>query len=102
MSIGDVKQIQDRLRDELLLFAECRALDVVNGAETPALAGLQVQRYGAALARADLVISEQFSVPQTFLLVEVSRQVERIDPAYKRTQQYQWASRPAGLSFTRD
>ena len=96
-----VQQIQERLRDELLLFAECRQKDVDSGAETAALAGLQVQKYGAALARADMVVSEQFSVPQAFLLAEVSRQVARINPAYKDTQKDQWASRPAGLSFTK-
>lgn len=86
-----------RLLAELRLYANGRKTDIARGAESPALAGLMVEKYGYGLMKA----ADVMGVADVHLLTaEVDRLVNEIDPQHRKHQQYRWDSRPAGLSVT--
>jgi hypothetical protein len=80
-------------------YARARQKDVARGAETPALAGLIVQKYGYGLVEAFQLIAERLHdgsrIGPTYS--DVDRAVAMVDPDWRENQQKRWAARPASL-----
>ncbi|KVV07444.1 hypothetical protein [Burkholderia ubonensis] len=78
-------------------YAAGRRSDVAHGAETPALAGLMIEKFGYGLMKTAEVLGLANS---SLLTAAVDRLVHDVNPQHRKHQQYRWASRPAGLSIT--
>ena len=87
----------EHLITEIQTYADERKKDIARRAETPALAGLMVEKYGYGLMKA----ADLLGVVGSHLLTnEVDRLVRELDPQYLENQIFRWESRPAGLSVT--
>ena len=93
-----MQALQERLIGELKSYADGRRASVARNAETAALAGLLVEKFGYALATAARIAAELLEVPAPDLITEVDRAVERIDPHAKANREKRRTARPAGIS----
>ncbi|WP_432263362.1 hypothetical protein [Cupriavidus sp. TMH.W2] len=85
------------LSARLAEYASDRRKDVARGAETPALAGVLVQKFGYGLADAfRLVFPDDRG---SFGYPEVDAAVATVDPEWRSHQDTRWSARPAGLSL---
>jgi hypothetical protein len=91
--------LQERLLGELKSYAEGRKAGVLRNAETEALAGLLLEKFGYGLATAARIAAELLDVPAPDLITEVERSVEQVDPRAKNNREKRRAARPAGISI---
>jgi hypothetical protein len=92
MTNGEIKT----LIEEIQRYADNRLSDVARGAQTPALAGLMVEKFGEGIAKAvHLLGVEGFDELER----EIDRLVREIDPQYPTHLQYRFEARPAGLAI---
>jgi hypothetical protein len=84
-----------RMIAEVEQYAAGRKSDIDRGAETPALAGLMVEKYGYGLMKAADLLG---LADAPLLTAAVDRLVAGIDPQFRKHQQNRWNSHPAGLS----
>lgn len=91
--------LQERLLRELKSYADGRKASVARNAETEALAGLLLEKFGYGLATAARIAAELLDVPAPDLITEVERSVEQVDPRAKTNREKRRAARPAGISI---
>jgi hypothetical protein len=91
--------LQERLLRELRSYADGRKASVARNAETEALAGLLLEKFGYGLATAARIAAELLDVPAPDLITEVERSVEQVDPRAKKNREKRRAARPAGISI---
>lgn len=89
---------KERLISELKSYADGRRASIARNAETAALAGLLVEKYGYGLATAARIAAELLELPAPDLITEVDRAVARLDPDAKAHREKRWTARPAGIS----
>lgn len=76
-------------------YAASRRNDVARGAETPELAALLVDKYGAGLAKALQIVGVDSGVQAI-----TDRLVRSIDPNFDEHRTARWAARPAGVAVS--
>jgi hypothetical protein len=84
------------LIEEIQRYADNRLSDVARGAQTAALAGLMVEKFGEGIAKAAHLMGLEGS---DGLEREIDRLVREIDPQYPTHLQFRFEARPAGLSI---
>jgi hypothetical protein len=92
---GQTGMFQERLLEELRIYAGGRQSDVTRGAETPELAALLLEKFGLGMAAAAKALEFNFGD----LTREMDRLCVEIDPEFNASRQKRWAARPAGLIF---
>ena len=90
----------DMLIREFRDYASFRAKDVARGAETPHLAGLLIQKYGAGLMQALSVVYRSNRAADKLSLV-IDQETLKIDPDYKANNKARWEMRPADVMAAR-
>jgi hypothetical protein len=91
--------LQERLIGELKSYADGRKASVLRNAETEALAGLLLEKFGYGLATAARIAAELLDRPAPDLITEVERSVAHVDPRAKTNREKRRAARPAGISI---
>lgn len=91
--------LQERLLAELKSYADGRQASVLRNAETEALAGALLEKFGYGLATAARIAAELLDVPAPDLITEVERSVAQVDPRAKANRARRRAGRPAGISI---
>lgn len=85
--------------DEILAvireYAAARAKDVARGAETPALAGLLVQKFGLGAAELSRCLGK-FRMADRICMI-VDEEVSKIDPDWRSHARERWNMRPADV-----
>lgn len=94
-----MKVLQERLIGELKSYAAGRGASVSRNAETAALAGLLVEKFGYGLATSARIAAELLDVPAPDLITDVERYVAQLDPHAKANREKRRAARPAGISI---
>jgi hypothetical protein len=89
-----LESIERQVLAEIDAYAAGRKSDVARGAETPALAALLVDKYGAGLAKALRIAGIDSQVQQA-----TDRLAREIDPDFDLHRDARWNARPAGLAF---
>lgn len=89
-----LEQIERGIIADIRSYADARRSDIDRGAETPELAALLVEKYGAGLARALLIVGIDSGVQATTDLL-----VRSIDPEFEAHRRARWAAKPAGLAL---
>jgi hypothetical protein len=84
---------QERLLEELRIYARGRENDISRGAETPELAALLIEKFGLGMAAAAKAL--EFNPGD--LTKEMDRLCVQVDPEFNGNRQKRWAARPAGL-----
>ena len=95
-------ELTERLLAELRRYAGSRLKDVARGAETRALAGLLVEKYGYGLAKALNVVEEMQGRPPSDLGRLIEQVVLDVDPDAVLHRRRRWDTRPADLALAGD
>lgn len=86
--------MKDSAEQEVRDYARGRAGDVERGAETPALAALQVANFAWGVSKAMAIVGVDADVVRI-----ADELVREIDPEFEANRKARWAATPAGLSF---
>ena len=92
-----MEELHERVLAELRRYAASRLKDVARGAETRALAGLLVEKYGYGLAKALNLAQELGGMPLTDLGREIEAVVREVDPEAVAHRAQRWDLRPADV-----
>jgi hypothetical protein len=85
--------LQERLLQELKSYADGRKASVARNAETEALAGVLLEKFGYGLATATRIAAELLDLPAPDLITEVERSVEHVDPRAETNPEKRRAAR---------
>ena len=87
--------IEHHMLGEIEAYAASRKNDIARGAETPELAALFVEKYGAGLAKALQIAGIDSQVQRA-----TDRLVREIDTDFDANRKARWGARPAGLTLS--
>lgn len=93
-----ITRVVDRAIADLSGFAVSRQNDVARGAETPALAGLLVEKYAAGMAAALRCLDDIAPADLKPFQQAADSLVAEIDPSATENRKARWAARPAALT----
>src|SRR5262245_50401661 len=88
----NINRLKERLAAKLQEYAEGRADDVSRGLETPALAGLLVQKYGYGMAAAAQVFDDVF---ETHFRsgIDFDAATASVDPDWRENMHKRWSAK---------
>ncbi len=98
MSMMTEDRLIESMTELVREHARARAKDVARGAETPRLAALMLQKYGAGIVDAAATILDSAGAVRPISEV-LDIEVARLDPLWRENNTARWAAKPADLAI---